>query len=87
MACERRREDRPVAAKSAGFRPRRDGAKSADDVDRDQATGLTRAEISAVVMCVVAGGALLTGLAAYVTSRGRQRRRRAVMRRINLAEL
>ena len=29
VACERRREDRPVAAKSAGFRPRRDGAKSA----------------------------------------------------------
>ena len=27
VACERRREDRPVAAKSAGFRPRRDGAK------------------------------------------------------------
>ena len=87
VACERRREDRPVAAKSAGFRAQRDGAKSADDVDRDQATGLTRAEISAVVMCVVAGGALLTGLAVYVTSRGRQRRRRAVMRQINLAEL
>ena len=94
-ACERRREDRPVAAASAGSGPRRSGAKSAaGDVDgdagrrrREASPGLRRAEVFAVVVCVVVGGALLTGLAAYVTSRGRQRKRRAVVRQINLAEL